>query len=160
MIAYDVRTMAEIDPEQERRRLQEYYSRLTDGELERLSADASDLTDTARQSLTQEKLRRGHIGADIQSYESGESTEQPEFRRLQTIRQFRDLPEALLAKGCLESAGIEAFLADDNMVRLDWFISNLIGGIKLKVKPEDSAAAIAILEQPIPESSAVDDVEE
>lgn len=152
--------MAELDPEQERRRLQEYYSRLTDVELEHLSADISDLTETARESLTQEKLRRGPISADTQSYESGECAEQPQFRRLQTIRQFRDLPEALLAKGCLESAGIEALLADDNMVRLDWFISNLIGGIKLKVKPEDSAAAIAILEQPIPESSAVDDVGE
>ncbi len=140
--------MAEIDPEQEQHRLREYYSRLTDGELAQLSADASDLTETARQSLTQEQLRRGRTSADTQSYELGESAEKPEFRPLQTIQQFRDLPEALLAKGCLESAGIEAFLADDNMVRLDWFISNLIGGIKLKVKPEDSAAAIAILEQP------------
>jgi hypothetical protein len=45
---------------------------------------------------------------------------------------FRDLPEQLLASGALESAGIECFLADDNMVRMEWFISNLIGGIKIK----------------------------
>ena len=31
--------------------------------------------------------------------------------------QFRDLPEAYLAKGCLESVGIECFLGDGNLVR-------------------------------------------
>ena len=49
-----------------------------------------------------------------------------ELRELVTIRQFRDLPEVLLAKGSLESAGIECFLVDENIVRLDWFISNLV----------------------------------
>ena len=57
-----------------------------------------------------------------------------EWDDLVMIRQFRDLPEALLAKGSLESAGIEAFLVDDNMVRIDWFLSNLLGGIKLSVR--------------------------
>ena len=51
-----------------------------------------------------------------------------------TLRQFRDLPEALLAKGSLESAGIQVYLVDDNMIRMDWFISNLLGGIKLNVR--------------------------
>ncbi len=67
------------------------------------------------------------------------------------IRRFRDLPEALLAQGTLESAGIESFLADENIVRMDWFWSNLIGGVKLMVSPADASAAIAILSQPIPE---------
>jgi hypothetical protein len=30
---------------------------------------------------------------------------------------------------------------DDNMIRMDWFISNLLGGIKLKVRAEDAEAA-------------------
>lgn len=75
-----------------------------------------------------------------------------EKRDLVTIRKFRDLPEALLAKGSLESAGIEAFLADDNMVRMDRFISNLLGGIKLVVDAENADAANKILNQPIPEN--------
>jgi hypothetical protein len=33
---------------------------------------------------------------------------------------------------------------------MDWFISNLLGGIKLKVRPEDAEAANEILNQPIP----------
>jgi len=35
---------------------------------------------------------------------------------------------------------------------MDWFISNLIGGVKLMVKPEDVDAANDILSQPIPET--------
>ncbi len=81
-----------------------------------------------------------------------------ELNELVTIRKFRDLPEALLAKGSLESAGIESYLADDNMIRLDWFYSNLIGGIKLKVRPEDVEAANEILNQPIPENLDVEGV--
>ena len=75
-----------------------------------------------------------------------------EFEKLVTIRKFRDLPEALLAKGVLESAGIECNLLDDNMVRLDWFWSNLIGGMRLQVLPEEVDSANAILDQPIPEN--------
>jgi hypothetical protein len=73
-----------------------------------------------------------------------------------TIRKFRDLPEALLAKGSLESAGIECYLVDDNMVRMDWFISNLLGGVKLQVRPEDIEEATAILDMPIPEAIEVE----
>ena len=76
------------------------------------------------------------------------------------IRRFRDLPEALLAKGSLEAAGIECSLADDNMVRMDWFISNLLGGVKLFVSQEDAEEAVAILDQPIPENFEVEGVGE
>lgn len=74
------------------------------------------------------------------------------MREMVTIRKFRDLPEALFAKGSLESAGIECAMVDDNMVRLDWFISNLLGGVKLQVSVEDAADAEEILSQPIPEN--------
>jgi len=73
----------------------------------------------------------------------------PESRELVVIRVFVDLPEALLAKGSLESAGIECFLVDDNMVRLDWFMVNVFGGIKLKVAAEDAEMARAFLNRPM-----------
>ncbi len=44
----------------------------------------------------------------------------------------------MLAKGKLDSEGLESFLADDNTVRMDWLWSNLLGGIKLLVDPEDA----------------------
>ena len=67
------------------------------------------------------------------------------FRELVTIRKFRDLPEALLAQGRLESSGVEAFLFDDNMVCMDWLISNLLGGVKLKVEEANVEIAEEIL---------------
>jgi hypothetical protein len=62
---------------------------------------------------------------------------------LVTIRQFGNMSEALLAKGCLESAGIECFLADMNVTRLEWPLSR---GMRLQVSPDDAETAIAILE--------------
>src|SRR5207237_7410244 len=84
-------------------------------------------------------------------------------RRIDTpeiIRKYRDLPEAWIAKSILESAEIECFLADDNMVRLDWFYSNLIGGIKLLVRKEDSEAATKLLDESRPERFDVEGVGE
>jgi len=63
-----------------------------------------------------------------------------------TVRRFRDLHEALLAKGSLDSAGIESFLADDNMVHMDWLMSNLLGGVKLRVESANLEAANEILD--------------
>jgi len=62
---------------------------------------------------------------------------------LVTIRQFGNMSEALLAKGCLESAGIECFLADMNVTRLEWPISR---GMRLQVSLDDADAAIELLE--------------
>jgi len=79
--------------------------------------------------------------------------ELPSYRpapRFVTLRQFRDIPEALLAKGMLESAGIKCILADGNLVRMDWLLSNAIGGIRLQVDHQELEAARAILDEPIP----------
>src|SRR5665213_2641010 len=62
---------------------------------------------------------------------------------LVTIRQFGNLSEALMAKGCLESAGIECFLADANMA---WMDSPVVRGMRLQVNPEDAQTATAFLE--------------
>ncbi len=70
---------------------------------------------------------------------------------LVTIERFRDLPEALLAKGKLESAGIRCFLADSELVRTDWLWSNAIGNMRLQVRCEDAADALEILHEPAPE---------
>ena len=59
---------------------------------------------------------------------------------LVTIERFRDLPEALLAKGKLESSGIRCFLADSELVRTDWLWSNAIGNMRLQVRAEDAHA--------------------
>ncbi|MBZ5676347.1 MAG: DUF2007 domain-containing protein [Acidobacteriia bacterium] len=57
-----------------------------------------------------------------------------EASELVTIRQFGNLAEALMAKGCLDSAGIECFLADANMA---WMDSPVVRGMRLQVSPDD-----------------------
>jgi XTP/dITP diphosphohydrolase len=71
---------------------------------------------------------------------------------LVTVWRFRDVSEALLAKGKLEAAGIEASLADDNLVQMYWLYSNAIGGVSLKVPQHRAAEALELLQQPIPEA--------
>ena len=134
--------------DQERLRLVEAYSKLSDGELEKIAGESDELTDVAREVLQAEIVRRG-LKFEL-TKQSG--SEEIAVRHLVTLRKFRDLPEALLAKGSLESAGIECSLADDNMVRLDWFYSNAIGGIKLMVDQLDLEAAEQLLTSPIPEN--------
>lgn len=162
--------MTRIDPEQERKRLFEFYSQQLDGELEKVAGQAYELTDLAREALRAEMARRGLSAALVENAPVAPAPsalpgdpppdEPPvealpggelEMRKMVIIRKFRDLPEALFAKGSLESAGIECAMVDDNMVRLDWFISNLLGGVKLQVSQEDAADAEEILSQPIPE---------
>ena len=142
-------SMFSSHPPEERQRLQKLYAALSDGELEKLDEQAHTLTAVARELLEQE-LDRRELSP---SREEGEPGPRSEFtlQKLTTIRKFRDLPEALLAKGAIESSGIECFLADENIVRMDWFISNFVGGIKLQVHPQNEAAALEVLEQPIPE---------
>lgn len=118
---------------------------MTDGELQRLARNPEALTEVAWEAL-EDELDRRHL--EMPAEHSG-PPEAIDFRALAPIKQFRDLPEALLAKGCLESAGIECYLRDDNLVRLDWFISNLVGGIKLCVRPEDMQSARELLDEPI-----------
>jgi hypothetical protein len=77
------------------------------------------------------------------------SNEAPE---LVTIRQFGNLAEALVAKGCLDSAGIECFLADANMA---WLDSPVVRGMRLQVSPNDVETAIDILNNPAMDDSNV-----
>jgi hypothetical protein len=79
---------------------------------------------------------------------------------LVTLQHFRDIPEALLAKGKLESAGIECILADGNLVRMDWLLSNAIGGVRLQVHRRDFDSARAILDEPIPAEFGEEDLGE
>lgn len=165
--------MAMIDPEKERARLIRRYAELTLGQLQKIAADAPELTEMARQLLSEEITRRGAKPAfpvpDKQPeppppppVELPESAPPvlPEITSAVFLRRFRDLPEALLAKGRLEASGINCFLADDNMVRLDWFISNLLGGVKLMVDEADVEDAESVLDQPPPESFEVEAIGE
>ena len=146
--------MPDLEQSKERDRLARTYAAMTDGELQRLARNPEALTEMAWEAL-EDELDRRHLELPA---DEAQAHDEIQLRKLVTIRQFRDLPEALLAKGSLESAGIECFLRDDNLVRLDWFISNFVGGIKLCVRQEDAPNARKILEEPILESLYVQGV--
>ncbi len=65
--------------------------------------------------------------------------------KLIAVRRFRDLPEALVAKGMLDSAGVKCFLSDENTVRMDWLWSNALGGVRLWVREDDLPDAATLL---------------
>src|SRR5579872_1908 len=178
--------MARIDPEEERRRLTEFYAGQMDGELEKVAKQAYELTDVAIEALRAELAKRGLTPRFVEqppvppankkeeilpkpgdppppvppNEEISADEGELELRNMVMVRRFRDLPEALLAKGCLDSAAIESVMVNDNLVRLDWFWSNLMGGVQLIVDPENAEAANEILNQPIPEDFDVEGVGE
>jgi hypothetical protein len=146
-----------LDFERERQRLAELYAAMSDDELRKIAADSGELSEPALLALSAEAR---HRGLDITLAESSVLMERVEERQLVVVQQFREVQEALLAKGMLESAGMECFLVDDNMVRMDWFLSNLLGGVKLAVAIEDAEVAREILTQPIPDDFNVEGVGE
>jgi len=123
-----------------------HYSQLSDGALIKLALESSELSEAAWDAL-EDELDRRHL--EVPEPESVPQVSLPEMRDLVVLRAFRDVPEALLAKGRLQASGIECFLADENMVRMDWFISNLLGGVKLLVQPSDFSQASRILSEPV-----------
>lgn len=138
--------MADSQNERERRRLAQLYAGMTEGELRNLAENAWSLTDVARAALQNEISRRGlgivlNLVAPTDAWLPGPVT----------LRRFRDSPDALLAKSILDSASIECFLADENTIRMNWLLSNFLGGVKLWVRPED-ADAVELLDLERPET--------
>jgi len=140
--------MGAEDHDAERERLIRLYAQMSECELQEIASAAVELTDTAREVLTSEISRRG-LGIRLALYPAGEEAE---FQELVTIGTFMNLHEALLAKCNLESASIECHLVDDEMIRINWLYTPILGGVKLQVRPEDSEAASELLRQPLPES--------
>jgi hypothetical protein len=129
------------------------YRPMSELELQDLLADWHSLIPEARSALAAEFDSR-NLKFDLpQAPVDGSS----EFRELVTIRRYRDLSEALVARAVVESAGIFCFLKDENLVRLDWQVSNFIGGIRLQVDVQDVETAEAILSQPVPNEISIPD---
>jgi DNA-directed RNA polymerase subunit RPC12/RpoP len=74
---------------------------------------------------------------------------------VKVIATYSKPEEAHLLRARLEAAGIPAFVRDENLVSMDWFYSNAIGGVRVEVQDEDEASAKEILELPQEESSLI-----
>jgi len=135
--------VAKLDPEAPQKRLAEYYASLTDVELRSLAENVWSLTDSAKLLVEAELLRRG---LEIQLRGPADGVNHS-FQTLVILRSFRDIPEAILAQSILDSAEIECFLFDENIIRMYWFWSNLLGGVKLVAREEDALDALLLLDQ-------------
>jgi Putative prokaryotic signal transducing protein len=132
--------------------LADSYKQMTESELMYLARSYDSLTESAQNVLRAEFARR-HLDPPTIDDET-RAAAGPNFI---TIRRYRDLSEAIVARSLLESAGIPAYLRDENLVRLEWQISNFVGGIRLQVEQDDEATAAELLSQPIPDSVSFDE---
>jgi hypothetical protein len=67
-------------------------------------------------------------------------------RRLVTIATFDQAAQARLAKNVLDEAGIQSAVNDEQLVAMDWLLSNAVGGVKVQVWEEDAERAVSVLE--------------
>jgi hypothetical protein len=151
LTCYDI-SMLPTEPESEDLRLAAMYSQMSDIQLQELAENSDDLTDIALRVLNTEIRRRG-LNFDF-DFEESSSVNEAEVGELITIRKFQNPSEAVIAKGALESAGIECFLNDSNIVEIDWLLSIAVGYVKLQVRREDAEAALAILDQSAEDTAA------
>jgi Putative prokaryotic signal transducing protein len=70
--------------------------------------------------------------------------------KLVTVATFHNEMEFLLARTRLESADIECFAQDENMLRIAAWHSHMFGGIKLQVRESEAESAAAILRHTAP----------
>jgi putative signal transducing protein len=152
--------MSQINWERERERLEKLYAAMSEGELQEVADDADSLTDVARTALRAEMLRRGMEAPPEMRVNPGAGEVERQPPKPVIVGRYRDLSTASVAKSILDSAGIESFLADDNVIRMDWFYSNALGGIKLLVRDVDAPAAGELLEARVPEKFDVEGVGE
>ena len=131
--------------------LAQTYRSASDNELLDLALAYDSLTEVAQNALRVEFEHRG-----LEPPVIPDEPPAVEFHKLVTVQQYRDLAEAQVAKGVLDSAGIPCCLRDENAVRLEWVWSNLLGGVRLQVNEQDRAAAQEVLAQPIPEQIQLD----
>ena len=155
--------MAMIDPEQERQRLVREYSRMMDGELEKVAQSFGQLTDAAQGALIEEMSRRG-IQVDPTRRDSGvflqisKSEQQDTSEGQAVVRRFFNLAEALIAQSKLRADGIDSFIAEENVLATNPYLAHVLGGARLFVDTVDSAVAKEILDEPIPAEFDVEGV--
>jgi hypothetical protein len=142
MLAYLLGTIHSMTPPPED--LAGQYAQMSETELMELARSYDGLLEIAQRPLRAEFGRRGLEPPIL------EEPPDWELRRLKTVRRYRDLAEAYAGRSLLESAGISAWIADEHLVRLDWFYSNLVGGLRRQVDEADEATAREILELSVP----------
>jgi hypothetical protein len=74
---------------------------------------------------------------------------------LTTVATFHQAAQAELARNVLAEAGIQAVVADAEIVAMDWLLANAVGGIKVQVRAEDAERAAAVLDGALGEDAGL-----
>jgi len=64
-----------------------------------------------------------------------------------TVRAYRDVVDAEVARAVLEAGGVDAIVVDDDLVAVQWQYSLAIGGVKVQVDVRDLGRAEALLRE-------------
>jgi hypothetical protein len=121
--------------------LADLYCGMTSEQLIETAMEYDSLTDIAQTALRAEFATRKLEPPELPDLEADTDG----ALELVIIGRYRDLPQGQIARSVLESAGIACYLRDENTVRNDWLLSNLMGGMRLMVNARDREAAEAIL---------------
>lgn len=133
-----------------KKELAEKYQQLSDDELIDI-ARKNTLYKSARDLLRQEFLRREIIAPSEENDTSpnnsmGEHTQYNPGPWV-TVAQFTTGPEAHILRARLESEEIPAIVADEHLVTANWFLSNAIGGVRVRVPQFFAEQASTILKE-------------
>lgn len=66
---------------------------------------------------------------------------------LVTIARYTYPYEAQIARALLDSEGIDAFIADEQTINMQWLYSDALGGVRLQVAAEDAEWAVRVLNE-------------
>jgi hypothetical protein len=150
-------------PEMEKEPVAARFGQMSNGRLLEVAREYERLSEGEQAGLRGEFAARGLEAPLIEEDEPEGGEEEPaavgatdEAGQWVTVRSYRDLPEAIVARSMLEQAEIPCFLRDEHTVGIYWGYSNLIGGVKLQVPAAFVEAAEAALAQPVPAEFATD----
>ena len=135
-------TIARMQPSSQE--LQRTFAAMEDAPLLEAARSLDQLTPDAQQVMRAE-LRRRSMEVPQQVTPEPEPELDMSQLNMVTVRRFRDLSGAIVARGALEAAGIPCILRDAEHVRMDSIMSNMIGGMRLQVREQDAAEAEAAL---------------
>ena len=140
-------SIKEIWVEISREQLAERFRALSDEEL--LSRLDRELTPLALEVATAELQSRGiEIPPKIATPEErgdADDAEDDAPVKLVTVAEFWNPIEASLARACLESCGIRAFVWGEHLGVAHTFLSVASGGMRVQVRSDQAAAAKEVL---------------
>ena len=142
------------------------FGRMSNRELLMVARQYERLAEEEQAGLRYEFASRGLEPPLVEEDDSEQTDEESEPIRVGddlgdfvTVRSYRDLSDAIVARSALEQAEIPCFLRDEHSLGIYWGWSNLIGGARLQVPATYAEAAEEVLSQPIPVAFATDDGE-